>query len=265
MIKECKLWENEIPAYRDDADTPNLVTAYIHDDAEKHPAMVIFPGGGYMKRVEHEATPIAEFYYENGFNAFIVHYRVSPNVHPAPLLDAQRAVKLVRFHAEEWGVDPERVFTIGFSAGGHLCGCVATMDDICTVADDAIDRMDARPTGAILCYPVISSDPTIAHNDSFKCLLGDDYERLHERFSLDKNITEKTCPCFVFHSMTDGAVPVDNSLRMLQALRDHRISVEAFISSVGYHGVGLAKGIPGCERWPALTLDWLRRVCEKQA
>ena len=217
-----------------------------------------------MMRVEHEAVTIAEFYYENGFNAFIVHYRVSPNVHPAPLLDAQRGVKLVRFHAEEWGVDPERVFTIGFSAGGHLCGCVATMDDVCTVVGDEIDGMNARPTGAILCYPVISSDPTVAHNDSFKSLLGDDYETSHERFSLDKNISENTCPCFLFHTMADGAVPVENSLRMLQALRDRRISAEAFITPVGCHGIGLAQDMPGCEQWPRLTLDWLRRVCEKQ-
>lgn len=263
MIKEFKLWENEIPAYREDADCPNRVTAYIHKEGV-HPAMVVYPGGGYSMRASHEGGDIAEFYYENGFNAFVVDYRVAPNRHPAPLLDAQRTVKLVRLRAEEWGVDPERVFVIGFSAGAHLAGCVATMEDICRVGDE-LDEVNARPNGAILCYPVISSDPTIvnAHLGSFNNLLGERAEELRDAFSLDKNVSEDTCPCFLFHTMEDATVPVQNTFCMLEALRAHNIPAEAFVTQYGYHGVGLAKGMGGCEQWPALTLDWLRRLCIK--
>ncbi len=261
MIKEFKLWENDIPAYRADAECPNRVTAYIHENGV-HPAMVVYPGGAYMGRAPHEGWDIAEFYYENGFNAFVVDYRVAPNRHPAPLMDAQRAVRLVRLHASEWGVNPGQVFVIGFSAGGHLAGCVATMRDICRVGDE-LDGVNARPNGAVLCYPVISSDPAIAHLGSFNNLLGERAEELRDAFSVDKNVSEDTCPCFLFHTMEDGAVPVQNTLSMLDALRSNSIPAEAFITPYGYHGVGLAKGMGGCEQWPALTLDWLRRLCTK--
>lgn len=259
MIKEFTLWENEIPCYSEDAECPNRVTAYIHDEGV-HPAMVVFAGGAYAFRAEHEGVDVARFYYENGYNAFAVDYRVAPNTHPAPLMDAQRAVKLVRLHAAEWGVNPDQVFVIGFSAGGHLAGCVATMDDICRVGDE-LDTVSARPNGAILCYPVISSDPAIAHLGSFDNLLGERAEELRDAFSVEKNVTEDTCPCFLFHTMEDATVPVQNTLRMLEALRVYNIPAEAFITPYGRHGLGLAKTIDGCEQWPALSLDWLRRQC----
>lgn len=259
MIKEIKLWENGIPAYREDTECPNHVTAYIHDEGV-HPAMVVFAGGAYAARAPHECFDVAEYYYKKGFNAFAVDYRVAPNTHPAPLMDAQRAIKLVRLHATEWGVHPDRVFAIGFSAGGHLAGCVATMEDICRVGDE-LDEVSARPNGAILCYPVISSDPTIAHLGSFKNLLGDREEELRSAFSVDKNVGDDTCPCFLFHTMEDATVLVQNTFRMLEALRAHNIPAEVFITPYGRHGVGLAKGMDGCEQWPALSLDWLRRQC----
>ncbi len=261
MIKELKLWENDIPAYCEGAECPNRVTAYIHEEGVR-PAMVVYPGGAYVARAPHEGGDIAEFYYENGFNAFVVDYRVAPNRHPAPLMDAQRAVKQVRLHAGEWGVNPEQVFVIGFSAGGHLAGCVATMQDICRVGDE-LDEINARPNGAVLCYPVVSSDPAIAHLGSFNNLLGERAEELRDGFSVDKNVSADTCPCFLFHTMEDAAVPVYNTFRMLEALRANNIPAEAFITPYGYHGVGLAQRMDGCKQWPALTLDWLRRLCEK--
>lgn len=260
MIKEFKLWENDIPAYREGAECPNNVTAYIHEEGI-HPAVVVFAGGAYAKRASHEGGDIAAFYYENGYNAFVVDYRVAPNRHPAPLMDAQRAVKLVRLHADEWGVDPDKVFVIGFSAGGHLAGCVATMDDICRVGDE-LDEISPRPNGAILCYPVISSDPAVGHMGSFHNLLGERFDELCDAFSVDKNVSADTCPCFLFHTMEDAVVPVQNTLRMLEALRENKIPAEAFITPYGRHGVGLAQGMDGCEQWPKLTLDWLRRQCQ---
>ena len=260
MIKEFKLWERDIPYYVEEAECPNRVTAYIHENGVR-PAMVVFPGGAYMKRAAHEGVAVAEFYYEHGYNAFAVDYRVAPNRHPSPLTDAQRAVKLGRHRAAEWGVDPNHVFVIGFSAGGHLAGCVATMEDVCCVGDE-LDTVNARPDGAILCYPVISSDPTIAHMGSFENLLGECAAELRDAFSVDRNVSDDTCPCFLFHTMEDATVPVYNSFRMLEALRAHNVPTEAFITPYGKHGVGLAQGMDGCERWPSLTLDWLRRQCK---
>lgn len=259
MIKQFKLWEMDIPACTDGVECPNNVTAYIHENGVR-PAVIAFAGGAYAFRAPHEGVDVAEFYYENGYNAFSVDYRVAPNHHPAPLMDAQRAVKLVRLHADEWGVDPNHVFVIGFSAGGHLAGCVATMADICCVGDE-LDEISPRPNGAMLCYPVLSSDPTIAHIGSFKNLLGDRVDEFLSAFSVDKNVDETTCPCFLFHTMEDATVPVQNTFCMLEALREHNIPAEAFITPYGRHGVGLAEGVDGCEQWPALTLDWLRRQC----
>lgn len=260
MINEFKLWENAIPYAVEEAECPNHVTAYIHED-EVCPAVVVFPGGAYIKRAAHEGVDVAKFYYEHGYNAFAVDYRVAPNRHPAPLMDAQRAVKLVRYHAAEWGVDPDHVFVVGFSAGGHLAGCVATMEDVCRVGDE-LDAVNARPNGAILCYPVISADPSIAHMGSFENLLGERADGLRDALSVEKNVDENTCPCFLFHTMEDAVVPVQNSFRMLEALRAHNVPTEAFLTPYGRHGVGLASGMDGCEQWPSLTLDWLCRQCK---
>ena len=260
MIKQFKLWEKDIPACTEGTVCPNNVTAYIHEEGLRS-AIVVFAGGAYSHRAPHEGGDVAEYYYNNGYNAFVVDYRVAPNRHPAPLMDAQRAVKLVRLHADEWGVDPAKVFVIGFSAGGHLAGCVATMEDISRVGDE-LDEISPRPNGAILCYPVLSSDPTVTHQGSMNNLLGDRVDELRATLSVDKNVDKNTCPCFLFHTMEDATVPVQNTLLMLQALREHNIPGEAFITPFGSHGVGLADGLDGCEQWPALSLDWLRRQCK---
>jgi dipeptidyl aminopeptidase/acylaminoacyl peptidase len=97
---------------------------------------------------------------------------------------------------------------------------------------------------------------------SFHNLLGERFEELSAAFSVDKNVSADTCPCFLFHTMEDAVVPVQNTFRMLEALRAHNIPAEAYITQYGYHGVGLAKGMDGCEQWPTLTLDWLRRLCK---
>ncbi len=261
-MKTFKLWDGEIPAFTEDADCPNNVTAYLHDEGV-HPAMVVFPGGAYVGRAPHEGAPIAEFYYANGFNAFVVDYRVAPNRHPAPLLDAQRAVKLVRYHAAEWGVNPNQVFGIGFSAGGHLCGSVATMADVCTVVGDAIDKMPAHLNGAVLCYPVITSIDGEGHVWSFQNLLGERFDELRYQMGVDENVTEKTCPCFLFHTFEDEGVPVANTLRMAKALRVHGIPAEIYIAPHGPHGVGLAQDRPLACEWPRLTVDWLQQLMIK--
>lgn len=260
MIKDMHIWEGKMPYNEENLPCENRIRAYWQEDGQVHPVMIIYPGGAYHHYGSTEQLPIAEFYYAHGYHALIVYYRLEPHRYPAALADAQRAVKLVRYHADEWHVDPDRVYTIGFSAGGHLCGCVATLPDVCTVLGDGVDAMSARPNGALLGYPVISSDPAIAHMGSFECLLGDRLEELKADLSLEHRVGADTCPCFLWHSMEDNCVPMENSLRFLAALHAGGIPAEGHIYPVGGHGNGLAINVPGESEWPELSLRWLARL-----
>lgn len=264
MIRSMKIWDGEMPLGSADPEHKNEheneMVAYLQNDGKIHPAMVIFPGGAYTHYGSAEQAPIAEFYYEHGFNAFIVYYRVAPNRHPAPLLDAQRAIKTVRYHAGEWNVDPARIYTIGFSAGGHLNACVACLPDICTEIGDDIDAMDARPTGAILGYPVISSELGVGHVWSFQQLLGENYEANKAELSMEKKVSADTCPCFLWSTMEDDAVPMENALRFTLALQKAGKSAELHIFPHGVHGIGRAEDVPGLCLWPELTLRWIEEL-----
>ena len=159
MIKDMKIWENEIPLYDENIPFENKMTAYLHEDGEVHPAMIVYPGGGYCIHGEWECDPVAQFYYDNGYNAFIVYYRVRPYPHPAPMLDAQYAVKNVRAHAAEWHIDPERVFGVGFSAGGHLALAAGV-------------KGENKPNAMILGYPAASAPNLPGMNFMLKLLKG---------------------------------------------------------------------------------------------
>lgn len=262
MVKEITLWEKNIPVYDAAADTPNRMTAYLVETVRPMPAVVIFPGGGYEGRAYHEGEPVAQFYNTWGFQAFVVHYRVAPNRHPAPLADAKRAIRLVRANAAKWGVDPEKVFTCGFSAGGHLTACTAVFDDPAGVEDD-LAHISAKPTGAILSYPVIAANSQEGHPGSYENLLGDACTvEACAALEPHKHVDEKTSPCFLWHTADDGSVPVASSLLMGLALREKKIPFEMHIFPKGAHGLGLAtpgtqQETPGVERWAALSAAWI--------
>lgn len=259
-----KIWENDFPFFDEtitnkENEDINRIDFYPAESCEKVPTVVIYPGGGYRMRAEpHEGHDIAKFYNSHGFNAAVVGYRVGPYRYPAPLLDAQRAIKIVRYNADKWNVDTNRVFTIGFSAGGHLCGMTATMPDICTVIGDPIDKMSAKPNGAILCYAVSSSDEKIGHIDSFKFLLGEENADKFEEFSTDKNIDQNTCPCFLWHTAEDECVNPENTLRFATKLIENGILCEAHIFPKGSHGVGLGKELKGASQWAELSVKWIK-------
>lgn len=261
---EVKLWENDFPLFDENINNEenkgiNKMVFYPADTANKAPTVVIYPGGGYCIRAEqHEGHDVAKFYNAHGFNAAVVSYRVRPYRYPAPLLDAQRAIKLVRYNADKWNVDENRVFTLGFSAGGHLCGMTATMEDICSVLGDEIDKMSAKPNGAVLCYAVSSSDEKIAHLGSFKSLLGEENADKFEEFSLDKKVDKNTCPCFLWHTAEDKGVNPKNTLRFAARLIDNEILCEAHIFPKGHHGVGLGKEFKGASQWAELSVKWIK-------
>ncbi len=255
-----KLWENNIPYLLEDADTPNVMETYFIDTDKPLPCIVIYPGGGYHHRAEHEGTPYAEFFNKRGMHAVVVHYRVYPNFDPAPLADAQRAIKIVRANADKWKIDPDRIVTMGSSAGGHLAACTITLPDVCEEPQDEIDKMSCKPNGAILCYPVISVIDSFAHIGSGKHLLG---EKRHQRegtyFSLNNHVTSETPKVFMWHTSDDSVVNVKNSLVFGEMLRDNGIPFEMHIYPHGKHGLGLALEREDIRPWADLAADWVER------
>ncbi len=225
-------------------------------------AIVICPGGGYGNlAIDHEGHQIAEWLNGHGMACFILEYRHRRRGygHPAPLLDVQRAIRLVRSNRKRWGIDPERVGVIGFSAGGHLASTVSThFDSGNPQAADPIDRESCRPDFAILCYPVISLIESFTHRGSRRNLLGSDPDsKLVESLSNERQVTPQTPPTFLWHTQEDRGVLVENSVAYFSALNKHRVAAELHVFQRGRHGLGLAKGTTGAEQWPRLCQAWL--------
>ncbi len=238
-------------------ETPTI-TPYLPAEKKSDAAVVIFPGGGYEIRAPHEGKGYAEFLAAAGIAAFVVDYRVSPHRFPLPLLDARRAVRFVRAHAAEYGIDPHRVAVMGSSAGGHLAATCATYRG--TFAEeqtDEIDREDCRPDAQILCYPVICAPSEIAHIGSWQNLLGGSDPALEQRIDPAQNVGEDTPPAFIWHTADDNCVHVANAYTYATALRAHNIPVEMHIFPHGPHGLGLAtESLPYVSRWGDMLLCW---------
>lgn len=221
-------------------------------------AVLICPGGGYGGRAAHEGITIAQRLNQAGFHAFVVHYRVSPSRHPAPLKDASRALRLIRHHADEWKVAPQHIAICGFSAGGHLAASLGThFERDYLQGPAAIDRLSNRPDASILCYPVISTGP-FANRGSFVNLLGNEatFSQLRE-MSLEFQVTRSTPPAFLWHTVDDNCVLVENSLLFANALRAVGASFEMHLYPKGPHGIGLAQDNPHLATWMPLACHWL--------
>jgi acetyl esterase/lipase len=193
--------------------------------------------------------------------AFVLKYRLGPRYHhPVELGDAQRAIRTVRARAREFGVTPDRIGIMGFSAGGHLASTAGThYDDGNPNAPDPIDRVSSKPDFLILCYAVVSFDPAITHAGSVRNLLGADPDpKLIENLSNDLQVTAQTPPAFLFATANDPTVPVENSIRFFQAMRKAKVPVELHIFENGPHGVGMALGDPALSQWTPLLESWLR-------
>lgn len=258
---KMKLWDKEIPYLDEGAETPNSMTTYLLDTDKPLPCVVVFPGGGYGGRAAHEGEPIAKFFNSRGMHAVVVDYRVAPNRFPAPLADAQRAIKLVRANSTKWNVNPDKIVTCGFSAGGHLAASTVVLDDYSTSGHtpDEVDKQSALPNGAILCYPVISVDDDFAHVGSGMNLLGEMYKYESHYFSLQHRVSDKTPKCFLWHTSDDNCVNVKNSLIFGEMLNKHGVQFEMHIYPHGYHGLGLATGQEDVCRWADQAADWVWR------
>jgi len=232
--------------------------------------LLVCPGGSYhFLAVQNEGMDAGKTFTPYGVTIFVLTYRLPgegwAHRENVPLQDAQRAMRLIRARAHEFGVDPARTGVLGFSAGGHLAASLATCYDE-TVYDpvDAADRQSARPAFAGLIYPVIDMHEPLVHAESRARLLGDDPSpALLDARSLQKRVTADTPPCFLVHAFDDKAVPPGNSLEMAKALREHNVPTELPLFERGGHGFGfhLPKDMPG-SRWPDLFNAWISQHSE---
>lgn len=256
-MKQMNLWEN-VPGMCEEVP---VLEYYPAENKKTDATIVILPGGGYSHRAQHEGKGFAEFLNEFGMSVFVCHYRVAPHRHPLPLMDARRAVQFVRYHANEFGINPEKVGIMGSSAGGHLAASVCTLLDEFDefyAEKDAVDNENYIPDFQILCYPVIALND-YGHIGSGNNLLGhtDLYHPEKYRLSCQNNVHEKTPKAFIWHTVTDPAVPVQNSLSYVTALRAKEISAELHVFPYGKHGMGVAANDPHIAQWTSLLKNWL--------
>lgn len=254
FLKSANLWENT-PGMREEIPALDI---YIPEEKTSEIAIVILPGGGYSDRAAHEGKGYAEFLNSHGITAFVCQYRVHPHKFPLPLLDARRAMRYVRFHAEEFGIKKDKVYIMGSSAGGHLAAMLSTYHKpIDFEGIDEIDRQEYRPNGQILCYPVIMLRGEYAHQGSGMQLLGNRLEELGDGLSPHLIADETTPKAFIWHTFADLGVNAMNSLLYAARLRDVGVSAEVHVYAKGPHGMGLAADTPHTKNWSMELLGWL--------
>jgi acetyl esterase/lipase len=258
------LWPNGAPGAlgNDDSDKPTLTVFSPWDKPVSRTAVVVCPGGSYgMLADNHEGRQVANWLNSLGIVAFLLKYRLGPRYHhPIELGDAQRAIRMVRTQAAQYGVAPDRIGIMGFSAGGHLASTAGTHFDAGDpAAADPIDHASSRPDFLVLGYPVISFTTPYTHQGSLKNLLGDHPDpKLVESLSNELQVTPRTPPTFLFHTNEDKGVPAENSVLFYLALRKAGVPAEMHIFERGPHGVGLALADPALAMWPTLLANWFR-------
>ncbi len=277
-------FESEIAvAYQykgESVESKTKMSAYLIDTTSeistiiKRPAVIICPGGGYAFRSRREAEPVALKYLACGIHAFILEYSVAPSKWPCAMLELAKAVQTVREHAQEWKVDADKIIISGFSAGGHLAASLGTLwnDSLIeeSLGKSVINGKKMwKPDGMILCYPVITMGEYTHEGSKFN-LLGEGLtQEEYDLLSLETRVTEDTVPAFFWHTEEDKAVPVENSLQYVMAMRKSGIPFEIHIYERGGHGLSLcneltAHGdeqlVPDDAGWIDLAVRWLRRL-----
>ena len=236
---------------------------------QQRPLVLVCPGGAYGFVSEKEGEPLAIRFLSMGYHVALLEYSVHPQVkYPVELLQLANAVNYLKKHAKEYNINPDKIIIQGSSAGGHLAGSFGCFWNKRWLREAiGVEEGYLRPAGLILNYPVITSGEK-AHHDSFYNLLGERYEELKEEMSLEKQVTQDVPRTFLWHTVTDDLVPVENSILFAQALIEQGVSVELHLYPVGGHGLALANyetqsadgyGIqPEVQSWADLAKTWLK-------
>ena len=235
----------------------------------RRPVVIICPGGAYMSISDREGEPIALRFLSEGYHAIVLHYSVYPNAtYPTALLELGRVVSMLREKSDEWLIDKDKIILMGFSAGGHLAASYSCFwnGDVAELL--SCDRDILKPNGLILSYPVITSGE-YASRYSFTNLLGDKYDELIEKMSLEYRVNPHNPPTFIWHTKTDEAVPYQNSELFAKALKENNVPIELQLYPEGMHGLALANEVtaiddsqivPSCQDWVIRALCWLKNI-----
>jgi acetyl esterase/lipase len=261
--RKILLWVRGAPGAlgNEETDQPSLLYFPPWEENESGTCVIVAPGGGYGGlATNHEGRQAANYFNAMGIAAFVLTYRLGPSYHhPIELGDVQRAIRLVRSRAAEFGVRADRIGIMGFSAGGHLAATAGTHFDTGKAdAGDPIDRASSRPDFLILAYPVITMKAPFAHTGSRKNLLGENPDpKLVDELSNETQVTAQTPPTFIFTTSDDSVVPVENSVMFYSALHKAGVAAELHVFESGPHGVGLDLADPSLGEWPKLLTDWM--------
>jgi len=242
---------------------PTLTAYPAPQGARTTAAVIVCPGGGYRRLAfDHEGIAVASWLNSLGVSAFVLKYRLEEYGHPSPLRDVLRAVRLLRSEAGTWGIDPQRIGVLGFSAGGHLASTAGTLFDAPEGRTGAkLDAVSARPDFLVLVYPVITLSGPPAHAGSREALLGKSpAPELVEALSTHSRVTDRTPPAFLVHGGTDTAVPADNSLLFYGALRRAGVPAEMHLYREGPHGIGLRPGYGPMSAWTDRCAEWMKAL-----
>lgn len=271
--------QNEIKVEEADATTDKLrITAVDKPEIEvylpaKHyatgEAVIILPGGGYrILAYNHEGVDVAKMFNSKGIAGIVVKYRLpitENNIDGkiSPFLDAQRAVRLTRFNAADWGIDSNKIGIMGFSAGGHLASTLGTHFNEEYFTTDEIDKLNCKPDFMILMYPVITFKQPYLHMGSRTNLIGaNPTEELINFYSNELQVTKETPPTFLIHAQDDEGVPVENSINFFKSLKKNNVPAEIHIFQEGGHGFGLATKKGRLSEWQELCLSWIKSINE---
>ncbi len=236
---------------------PNIMF-YLHEDDVKRPFMLVLPGGGYTGVWCSEGKVVSDVFYNKGYNVGVFTYTTNPAsnepVKKQALNDLGRAVRYIRKNSEILNVNVDKICVCGFSAAGHVTATIAVHHDDIDEINEEYLKYSPKPNAVILSYPVISTKLDITHRWSVEALIASDvytnpinYKEELEYFSLENQVNEKTIPCFLWHTATDDAVPVENSYLFAQALQKNKVPYALHIFSEGNHGVSTAD-----EKWANL-------------
>jgi len=254
------VWADAGEAEADGAPAMPRLTPYLPAGMARG-VVIVCPGGGYRTLTPHEGEPIARWLNGLGIAAFILEYRVAPHRHPVPLGDLQRAIRLVRSRAADWGLAGQPLGVLGFSAGGHLAASAGAFgDDGDAGSADPVARGSSRADALVLCYPVISFGAA-RHQGSIENLLGAGAtDEQIAALSLETLVTSDTPPTFLWHTADDEKVPAENSLLFASALGRAGVPFALHVYPHGRHGLGLATDDPIVRSWTALCASWLATV-----